>query len=80
VVISASAFGAITAAHRRAMTSAKRQRGNSCPWHGANAQVKRQAEPRELPVYFLVSAWPAALGRASVVATGIASRRGTGDV
>jgi hypothetical protein len=46
----------------------------------ANAQVTRQAEIRELPVYFFVSSWPTALGRASVVATGIASRRGTGDV
>src|SRR5215472_754793 len=69
-VISGSAFGAITAARRSAMTSANDKEGNLRPWHSANAQVKRQAETRELPVYFLVSSWPAALGHASVVAAG----------
>jgi hypothetical protein len=49
----------------------KRQRRDSRPWHGANAQVKRQAEARELPVYFLVSSWSAALVRTSVVPAGM---------
>jgi hypothetical protein len=53
-VISASAFGAITTARRRAMTSADDKEGTHAHGTGANAQVKRQAEARELPVYFLV--------------------------
>src|SRR5262245_35201311 len=61
-VISGSAFGSITAARRSAMTSAKRQRGNSRPWHSANAQVKRQAETRAaglFPGFFLAGGAPA---------------------